>query len=192
MPVSVVEDPNPTGAPSPLRCYRECVGRPAPGFTHLVIVQDDVTLCLDFDVALTRLLERVPDRLVALFVAGAPRRSAMELRLAEGRGDDLCEMSRMDWVPTVALVWPAAMAAEFTKYLGRVAEHMWADDPIVGGWCNRKRIVPIATVPSLVQHPDVVPSLLPNDKSAGGKNGYRTAAVWRPGWSPVTSGWLGS
>lgn len=192
MPVSVIEDPNPNGPPSPLRCYRECVTRPAPGFSHLVIVQDDVILCLDFDIALKRLLEHVPDRLVALFVAGAPRRSAMEIRLAEKRGDALCDMSRMDWVPTVALVWPMALAEEFGKYLRRVPDSAWADDPIVGGWCNRKRIRPLATVPSLVQHPDVEPSLLPNDKSAGGKNGYRTAAVWRPGWSPVRDGWLGS
>lgn len=190
IPVEVVEDPDPTGRPSPLRCYRECVGRPALGFTHLLIVQDDVTLCLDFDIAVTRLLEKHPDRLVALFVGGAPRRSAQELRLAEGRGDDVCLMQRMDWVPTVALAWPADLAREFAQYLKRVSDVHWADDPIVGGWASKKRLEVIATVPSLVQHPDMEPSLLPNDKSAKGRNGYRTAAVWREGWSPVTAGWL--
>lgn len=190
VPVSVIEDPDPDGKPSPLRCYRECVTRPAPGFSHLLIVQDDVRLCADFDVAVTRLLERHPDRLIALFVAGAPRRSAIEVRQADARGDAVCAMNRMDWVPTVALAWPLALAHEFSVYLKRVGQEMWADDPIVGGWVSKKRLEVLATVPSLVQHPDVEPSLLPNDKSAQGRNGYRTAAVWRESWSPATSGWM--
>lgn len=189
IPTEVVLDPDPYGKPSPLRTYRLCV-QPSPEHSHLVILQDDVRLCAEFDVALTRLLAHDPDRLIALFVGGAPRRSAHEMRLAHGRGKPLAELGRMDWVPTVALVWPMALAAEFSKHLGRVSHDMWADDPIVGSWASRKRIQMLATVPSLVEHEDVVRSLLPNDKSSGGKNGYRKAAIFDAGWSPVTARWL--
>ncbi len=181
LPTEIVLDPDPHGKPSPLRTYRECV-KPAEGFTHIVIVQDDVTLIAGFDVALTELLTLVPDRLVALFVAGAPRRSAALIREARKRGDSFTDLGRMDWVPTVALAWPVEMAAEFSQHLRRVPTERWADDPVVGGWCSRRRVHVIAAVPSLVQHPDLLPSLLPNDKSGGGKNVYRTAAVYSGRW----------
>lgn len=184
LPVSVIEDPDPHGKPSPLRCYRECVGRPAPEFTHLIVLQDDVQLCDGFDVAATAAIADFPDSLVALFVGGAPRRSAREIVLAHGRGDRYCTLAAMDWVPTVALVWPSAVATEFSRYLKRVSPDHWADDPIVGNWVHRSRRTVVATVPSLVQHPDVEESLLPRrQKRVGaGRNPDRVAAVFTGSW----------
>ncbi len=189
LPLEICSDPDPDGKPSALRCYRECVTRPAVGFTHLVILQDDVRLCVDFDVGVERALTAYPHGLVALFVAGAPVASARALMRAEKAGEAAADMCPGDWVPTVALAWPIADAAEFGKYLKRVGPEQWADDTIVGGWVRRTRRRVVATVPSLVQHPDVEKSFFPKKASAG-KNKYRVAAIWREGWSPVTSGWM--
>lgn len=189
LPLAVVADPDPEGKPSALRCYRECVTRPAVGYTHLVILQDDVTVCADFDVAVGRVLTAYPDRMVALFVAGAPPASARRAVRASAAGAPIVELCAGDWVPTVALAWPVKDAAEFARYLTRVDEEHWADDPIVGGWVRRTRRSVLATVPSIVQHPDVEPSFF-KKKAAAGRNRYRVAAVWEQGWSPVSAGWL--
>lgn len=193
--VEVVTDPDPYAEPSALRTYRRCVAPARPGVTHLVVMQDDVELCRDFDVGVLRAIRNHPDQLIALFVAGAPKRSALEVLKASWAGEPFVEMSHLDWVPTVALVWPVADALNFSRYVLRVPETAWADDPIVGGWCRRFKKVPVATVPSLVQHPDVEPSLIDKRadhakrKQTPRKDASRVAAVFYDRWSPVDSGW---
>lgn len=189
LPLAVIADPDPDGRPSALRCYRECVTRPAVGYSHVVILQDDVKVCADFDVAVERVLTAYPDTMVALFVAGAPPASARAVTRASAAGEPVAELCPGDWVPTVALAWPVADAVEFSRYLKRVDQEQWADDPIVGGWVRRTQRTVLATVPSIVQHPDVEKSFFPKKASAG-KNRYRVAAVWEQGWSPIAARWL--
>lgn len=179
--VEVIVDPDPNHPrTSPLRTYRECV-QPDPDFTHLVILQDDATVCADFATAVVEAIRHHPDSLIVLFLAAAPAGSARWARRARAAGEPFSEMARGDWIPTVGLVWPMKDATEFSRYLKRVQPHMWADDPIVGGWVNATKRRVVATVPSLVQHPDVEPSLI-GRKAGRGKNANRVALHFTGAW----------
>lgn len=73
-----------------------------------------------------------------------------------------------EWVPVVALVWPVEHIQPFLTWAnehGYNASNMRADDAIVGNYCRQLRVAPLATVPSLVEHPDNEPSLVGNRTS---------------------------
>lgn len=179
--VEVVVDPDPNHVrSSPLRTYRECV-QPDPDFTHLVVLQDDATVCSGFAEAVQGAIRHFPDSLLVLFLAAAPAASAKLARAAIAAGEPFAEMQKGDWIPTVGLVWPMKDATEFSRYLKRVSPALWADDPIVGGWVNATRRRVIATVPSLVQHPDHEPSLI-GRKAGKGKNKNRVALHFTGAW----------
>lgn len=179
--VEVVMDPDPNHPrSSPLRTYRECV-QPDPDFSHLVILQDDATVIAGFADAVTEAIRHWPDNLLVLFLAAAPAGSARWARQARAAGEPFSEMQRGDWIPTVGLVWPMKDATEFSRYLKRVGDAQWADDPVVGGWVNATRRRVVATVPSLVQHPDHEPSLI-GRKAGKGKNANRVALHFTGAW----------
>lgn len=171
----VVEDPKPDDG-SPLRTYLECLRRTPATATHRLIVQDDALLCENFPSRmLAALLER-PHGLVAFFVPGAPPHRAAVLR-AEIAGDTWVRLPPT-WVPTVALCWPVPLIGPFLEWATAEypeGDRRRGDDGPVGKWANRVREQVLAPIPSLVQHPDVVPSLIGRKASAGG-NKARVAA----------------
>lgn len=164
----VVEDPEPNGKPSPLRCYRECLLRTPEWATHRLVVQDDAWPCDDFrSLAETAIAER-PDALVSFYVGGSPGGGGNRVLLAAKRREPWARISGATWTNTVALVWPVAQIEPFLKF----AEHKrWerqtGDDPVVGRFAQRSRLEVWATVPSLVEHPDRVPSLIGRKHGAG-------------------------
>jgi hypothetical protein len=76
---------------------------------------------------------------------------------------------RRQWVPTVGLVWPAETPRRALEW---VDAQDWprgftADDEVAGRIADALGLSVLATVPSLVQHDDVVPSLTGARAQAG-------------------------
>lgn len=183
--VEIVTDPDPDAKlPSPLRTYTLACKTTPDDATHRLVIQDDALPCQHFaSKALAALGER-PEDLVAFFAPGAaPHRSAI-LR-AIHKGETWARLHCL-WYPTVALCWPADLARAFAAWAEDElrkpgGEPFRGDDGPVGEWCQRigKREV-WATVPSLVQHPDVERSLIGRPNRAGA-NRARVAAAFIDG-----------
>lgn len=178
-PVDVVADPDPDGRPSALRTYLPCLtGHPASA-THVVVVQDDAWPCEAFLERAGAALAARPDALVAFSVqgAGTPGRAVLA---AHRRGESWARLpaQKRGWVPTIALGWPVDHAAAFVAFaLDRYPTDYQGDDAPVGAYAYQRRVEVWATVPSLVEHPDVVPSLIPGRRASAGRNRARVAAV---------------
>lgn len=147
------------------------------GTTHVLVVQDDAWPCFDFENRMLRAVEEKPDALVVLFAPGAGQHRRT-MTLAHRAGDRWARL-RSTWVPTVALVWPVEHARAFVEFVPSRYDP-WTkhrgDDAPVGYWAGRAKADVWATVPSLVEHPDVEPSLIGRPNS-GGNNRARIAAI---------------
>jgi hypothetical protein len=177
--VEVVEDPEPDERPSAWRTYRECLLRPC-AHDRLLVLQDDVIVADGFTGHVGALVASYD--MVALFLAGAPERSARRAREAHRRGDTYASMDARDWVPTVALAWAPVLAQRMVEWTdGRGIPRFYeGDDNLVGAFVRHHGITVWATVPSVVQHPDVVRSLV-GRRNRHGRNPLRTAAIWQDG-----------
>ena len=145
--------------------------------THLLVVQDDAQPCDEFRLRAESAIAEKQDALVALFLAGSPHRSAQAARLAHRRGERWIRMHERDWTPTVALAWPRTHRDAFLAFVDDNPGLIRVGDDSVVGEFTRAHAVPVwATVPSLVEHPDVEPSLIGRQARAG-RNAMRVAAV---------------
>lgn len=192
----VVFDPEPEGVPrSAWRCYRAVVEHGIErartrGITHLVVVQDDVTLCTNFAEAVRRAVAARPDRLIALFVAGQPRTHVQAVWNAATRDLPWARLTNDKWFPVVAAVWPVALLQPLLDF---VDAQTWppnfrADDEIVGRFMRSYEIDALATVPSLVQHEDMIPSML-GKRARNGEDPTRVACCFVGDCDPLTIDW---
>lgn len=128
-----------------------------------MILQDDVELCGGFLPALRLALAARPDSIVALFVPTALRHGSLRVLEACARDDAWAVIGTVEtWIPVVALAWPARLIEDFAAW-GRIThppEIRRADDAIVGRYVRERGETVWATVPSLVEHPDDVESIL--------------------------------
>ena len=178
--------------PSPWAGYKECL-RSLEGddFTHALIVQDDATVCQNIGPALERIAE-VTDCPVCLFLpmVSATRRSAVE---AAKRGECFVEILPRGFMPVVGVLWPKDKAESFLSWSHNpralvrrngVRLEQRSDDAMGYLWMKTQRQKVLATIPSLVQHPDDVPSTITR------RRGGRTALFWHaPPWDPMSVDW---
>jgi hypothetical protein len=174
-----VWDPDPGGDPSAWRTYRAALERTPVGVSHRLVVQEDAEPCPGFVAAVGRAVRARPDRLLCFFHGGQPRENVRRIFAAARRGEAWAVLDPARWVPTVALFWPAGLVTEALAY---VDAQSWpgrfrADDEIVGRFVRALDVRVLASVPSLVEHPDLVPSLL-GRRAAGGRNPDRVACCW--------------
>lgn len=164
----VVYDPEPAGARNPWRTYRLALerGLAAPaGTTHRLIVQDDVYVCDGFVEAAEAACASQPDRVLAFFVAGHPLQHVTRVRRAEALGASWAELENTTWLPVVAAAWPVGLIEEMLGWVERrFADRRFppaftADDEIAGRWLRDAGRNALASVPSLVEHPDSVYSV---------------------------------
>ena len=183
----VVTDPEPDARyGSCLRTYLECLRTTPASASHRLVVQDDAIPCRGFRALAEAALSERPDELVAFFVPGRTLlRDLFKHELRRGGRWAMLPPS-LNWTPLVALAWPAHLAAEFVPHgevciAARAARGMgtFADDPYVGSWRKQLGHQVWATVPCLVEHPDVVQSLYRRDlKPKAGSNRSRVAALF--------------
>lgn len=159
-------DPEPNGPRNPWRTYRECLYRTPADATHRLVLQDDAIVCDHFLETMRLVLEARPDNMLALFVPGSHRPATLEMYRACAADECFFPFpwGHGSWIPVVALVWPSAVIPEFLEWADAKypVTKRRADDAIVGSYAREHRIEVLATVPSLVDHPDDVPSLIGN------------------------------
>jgi hypothetical protein len=82
-------------------------------------------------------------------------------------------------MPVVATLWPRAKAVEFAVWAEQHPQlpgqrSPRSDDAMAGMWKMRERQTVWACVPSLVEHPDVEPSII-GKRAAAGRDRNRVA-----------------
>lgn len=170
--------------PSPWLGYRACLTGIPGGVTHLLVIQDDTTVCKNFAPALRLIAEANPSTPVVLFLARLPRRLSHLALLATKKNECYLEtqLRSNDFLPVVAVLWPVAKAQEFLSWaqanphkLGHPRPR--SDDSVGGRWASLTKQTIRFTVPSLVEHPDLEPSLI-GRKAAWGKDSGRVAMAF--------------
>ena len=161
-----------------MRTYRECLlGTPSDA-THRLIVQDDTLPCANFRPLALQALEERMQSLVAFFVPGVKAAGSRRVEGAASRKETWAQIGGSSIIPVVALCWPIGLVEPFLEF----SQHPhWreraADDAVVAAFVKRHRLDVWATVPSLVEHPDVEDSLIGKVAKAG-KNKARVAAMF--------------
>lgn len=170
----MVGDPEPDGQPNPWRCYQECLRRTPDWCTHRLVIQDDAEPAEGFPEAALAALEARPDKPVAFFVGGLPGDACAAIRQASKARQSWVTLSPWSWFPAVASCWPAATVARLLAWSeeARVSPYLTrADDAVLAKFLQHEKIWPLATVPSLVEHPDVVTSTIGRRARAGADRG---------------------
>jgi hypothetical protein len=160
--VGITVDPDPEARPSPWRCYREALDSTPASASHRLIVQDDIDPCPHFLVAARAAVRAQPDDLLLFYVGGNASQHASSMYRAAALGHQWARLSHQQFVPVVAACWPARLVCPAVCW---VSEQPWptefiADDEIIGHFCRAHDVFPLATVPSLVEHRNELPSLM--------------------------------
>lgn len=137
--------------------------------------------CANFAPAVEQIAAAQPDVPVCLFLARLPQEASKKAMLVMRRrtGERYVQLSWRNFLPVVAVLWPRAKAVEFMEWAETHA-HLpgqrdpRSDDAMAGRWKMITRQTVLATVPSLVEHPDFEPSTI-STRAAGGKDKGRVA-----------------
>jgi hypothetical protein len=96
-----------------------------------------------------------------LFVSGQATLAVQAMKVAQGGGMPFAKIGADHFLPVVATYWPPGAAIEVVRYADRMN---WgkttADDAITAGAVRALELEVWATVPSLANHLDDVPSLM--------------------------------
>lgn len=160
--VRVVEDPDPDGPPSPLRTAKRAWAAVAPGATHHLVLQDDVTPVPGFAELVLRAVRARDRHAVALYSNWNSPRNAYLVRAAAAAGQAWAPLGHDEWVPTLGLVLPADGALRLAAHLAALPDDERDDDEAVVTFCAREGYPVVATLPHLLEHGDG-PSLAGND-----------------------------
>jgi GR25 family glycosyltransferase involved in LPS biosynthesis len=167
--------------PNPWEGYKRCLTLDqtlGKSITHLCILQDDVTVAENFAPALEQIAASNPDTPVCLFLARLPRRTSVEATRALKDGRRYVDLHFRDFCPVVGMLWPVEKARHLmewqktARFPGKLPPR--SDDAVVGHWMRHSKQTIRACVPSIVQHPDMEPSLI-GRKPAWGKDSGRVA-----------------
>ena len=188
--VEVVTD---DGEPlNPWRGYRLCL-TDLPDDSHVAILQDDAIVCRNFSPVIEQIAVVNPTTPVALFMSKHPKRThnAASLRYGKSRYVDV---HLQDLVHVVAILWPVAKAREFIDWVdgnpNRLrGKEFQSDDATVTRWMQMTRQRVRSTVPSIVQHPDDLPSVVNPHKVSHGADANRVAGYWIGDADPLELDW---
>jgi len=188
--VEVITD---TGEPlNPWRGFRACLSD-LPESGHVAVLQDDTIACRNLAPALALIAEANPDCVVALFMSKHPKRTHNRASLRYGKSRYV-DVHLQDLVHVVALLWPVAKARAFLAWVDenparlRGKEYQ-SDDATVTRWMQLTKQRIRATVPSIVQHPDDVPSIVNNHRVRHGADSGRVAGYWIGDDDPLALDW---
>lgn len=164
--------------PSPWAGYLRCL-TDIPDCSHLLIVQDDAVPVPSFAAALGAIAASNPDAPVCLYLSRLPRDASRKADLAMKARQRYITLSWRSFLPVVAVLWPRHKALEFKQWAD---DHPTlpgqreprSDDAMGGRWKMVTRQTVRATVPSIVEHPDEVPSLI-GRRAQWGKDKGRVA-----------------
>jgi hypothetical protein len=158
----------------------------------VAVLQDDTVACRNLPAALDLIAAARPNEIIALFMASLPRRTAVESMQVIGR-QRYVAVHPLDFVPVVATLWPVAKAQALLEWVEEDRRRIQgrafvSDDAVVTRWAKMTRERAICTLPSLVQHPDDVPSTI-TTRNRGGLDKGRVALHWIGDGDPLELDW---
>jgi GR25 family glycosyltransferase involved in LPS biosynthesis len=163
-------------------CLRAALEADSP---YAVVLQDDTVVCKNFTPALERIIEVYPDIPVCLFVSGNKTKTLRHYTNSMRAKWRYAPIWFQDYMPVVAVLWPRHKIEEFLEWstdrkIKGLAEPYRSDDAVVGAWMKFTHQTVLATVPSLVQHPDDTLSVKWNAESKvpSGTGNKRRRAFW--------------
>lgn len=116
--------------------------------------------------------------MMVFFVPGLANCGMNAITRALKARDPYADISGMDTVCVVATSWPVGHIADFLNFCQRpIWDRQTADDTVVSHFVKIHRITVLATAPSLVEHPDMEPSLI-RDQHFAGRSAIRKAAYF--------------
>lgn len=162
--------------------YRRALEAAPVGSTHVLVLQDDAQPCERFVESLEAAVLARPDDPLVLCVVGNARAAGRELCIAHERGDPFVTLYRLAWMPAVAVVWPVELVE---RMLALVDHARWpverlADDGVLWRALVGLGVHPVATVPSIVEHPDEIHSVDGRHKARNGRDLSRVAVCFDP------------
>lgn len=175
---------------SPWRCYAACLRSLQPNATHLAVIQDDAQVCRDFVAALPILIAAHPATPICLFVPGVGN-NARKILDACYRESRWAELDPNEFTPVVGMIWPRDHVASILEWTEqkKLPPSRRADDSVIGEWARTTRTRVLACVPSLIEHPDQVVSLV-GTAHWGGASPTRVACCWLgEELSPLSLAW---
>lgn len=174
----VVSDPEPDAIRSPQRGYLECLRTTPAGATHRIVLQDDTLPCVDFMRHAGAAIAEQPDTLIAFFVPGSATGGMNRVKWARKKGERWANVGGVQCVPVVALSWPVSLFESYFAFceLPRQINHR-CDDEVVTRFTKRNKLPVWATIPSLVEHPDDIPSSI-GKRHTNGSKPWRIAYIF--------------
>lgn len=150
------EPPNPWGG------YQRCLSG-IPDCTHLLVIQDDTVVCRNFAAACHEVADAQPDAPICLFLGNMQMDTRQFALRQASHGKPFVELCLSDFMPVVATMWPVGRAEAFLEWAQaqkprRIPDR--SDDAVAGRWMRKKQMRVLATIPSLVEHPDDVHSFV--------------------------------
>ncbi|MFJ9890386.1 hypothetical protein ACIQRW_31660 [Streptomyces sp. NPDC091287] len=176
----VVLDPRPDGPRSTLRTALAAWSAAGEGSTHHLVLQDDAEPCPDFVAQVTAAVRARPRSPLVLFAEWGSV-SATMTRWAAMSGHAFTECAD-DYVPTVGLVLPTALARGLVAFAARECPEDEPDDVAVHRYLSGCGEPVLCTVPQLVDH-DGPQSLLGH----GDHMGRRSATLLRTADEPAVN-----
>lgn len=176
----IVFDPNPDAAvASPWRTYRHLLASTPDWATHRFQMQDDVTPCDGLADAVRAATAARPDRLLVFYVSANPWHQAQAVLGACARDESWAVLELGHWCPVVATCWPIRLIPQLFEYVDAQGwpEKYCSDDEIVGRFLREIDHRPLASVPSLVEHKDLIPSIS-GGRTRWGEDPGRSAVCW--------------
>lgn len=142
------------------------------------MIQDDAVVVPNFAPAVEQIAASNPDTPVVLFLARLPRRTSLLATRALKARESYVTLWFRDFCPVVAVLWPTPKAREFMEWAKDARlpgqPNPRSDDAVVGRWMLLTKQTIRVCVPSIVQHPDMEPSLI-GRQPAWGKDTGRVA-----------------
>lgn len=181
-----------SGITGPWRGYVKCLTDPVG--THLVVIQEDAVLCREFAATCERVAEAHPTVPVCLFVPGVLGETSRLIWRAQRSSKHVCNLAFRDLMPVVAVLWPVEKAQHVLEWASRtdiagVRRPYASDDAVCGAWRRSTKQTVLCTVPSLVEHPDDIPSTW-GSRAKGGMDKGRVAACYIGDSDPLDIDWL--
>lgn len=139
-------------------------------------------MCRNFAATVTRVVELQPDVPISLFMSRLPdvdyKRALQEMK----RGKKLMALrGGRRFIHAIAIVWPIEQARSFLEFTQTQrlpgAQPPRSDDAAIGHWSVMTRQQVFACLPSIVNHPDEVDSVI-GKRAMWGKDKARTAAYF--------------
>ena len=168
--------------PNPWRNYQRCLSDLPEASSHLVVLQDDCLPCRDFGMRVRDAVSHAPEEIISLFVGGLKDSTKIYHRAANNAAM-FANMRGARIHHVVGLVWPVGAARDFLAWYEMEKDRIpyrkphGSDDAIFTYWIKngRPRRTVMATIPSLVEHPDDVYQVarLPGDQRKQGDRGRR-------------------